>query len=84
MSTRKMIEKGVANRASKAYEFSHFPPYLDPVQSQLTFERERKFILTKPFAYDNVSINVLDSKAEVEDQVESVLVMKMKFNQIQI
>ena len=53
MSTRKMIEKGAANHASKAYEFSHFPPYSDPVQSQLTFEREGKFILTKPFAYDN-------------------------------
>ena len=25
--TRKMIAKGVANHASKAYEFSHFLPY---------------------------------------------------------
>ena len=27
ISTRKIIVKGVANHASKAYEFSHFLPY---------------------------------------------------------
>ena len=27
ISSRKMIAKGVANHASKAYEFSHFFPY---------------------------------------------------------
>ena len=31
ISTEKLIEKGVANHASKAYEFSHFLPYSDPV-----------------------------------------------------
>ena len=31
ISTGKMIEKGVANHASKSYEFSHFLPYSDPV-----------------------------------------------------
>ena len=35
ISTGKIIAKGVANHASKAYEFSHFMPYLDPVQTQL-------------------------------------------------
>ena len=35
ISTGKIIVKGVANHASKTYEFSHFLPYLDPVQSQL-------------------------------------------------
>ena len=68
ISTGKMIAKGVANHASKAYEFSHFMPYLDPMHSQLPFERGGKFILPKPFAYDNVS----DSKFEAEDQVELV------------
>ena len=61
ISTRNIIAKGVANHASKAYEFSHFLPYSDPVHSQQPFEREGKFILPKPFAYGNVSINVLDS-----------------------
>ena len=35
ISTRKLIVKGVANHVSKAYEFSHFLPYLDLVESQL-------------------------------------------------
>ena len=48
----------------KEYEFSHFLPYLEPIQSQFPFEREGKFILPKIFAYDNVSINVFDSESE--------------------
>ena len=59
ISTGKLIAKGVANHASKAYEFSHFLPYSDLVQSQLQFKREGKFILPKPFAYDHVSINFI-------------------------
>ena len=61
ISTGKLIVKGVANHASKEYEFSHFMPYLGLVPSQIPFEREGKLILPKPFSYDNVSINVLDS-----------------------
>ena len=61
ISAGKLIVKGVANHASKAYEFSHFLPYSDLVQSQLPFEMEGKFIIPKPFSYDDVSINVLDS-----------------------
>ena len=34
ISTRNIIEKGVANHASKVYEFSHFIPFSEPVQSQ--------------------------------------------------
>ena len=68
----KIILKGAANHASKAYEFIHFLPYSDPIQSQFLFEREGKTILPKPFAYDNVSISVLDSEFEAEDPVESV------------
>ena len=33
ISIGKMIAKGVGNHTSKAYEFSHFSPYLDPMQS---------------------------------------------------
>ena len=32
ISTGKMVAKGVANHTSKAYEFSHFFPYSDPLQ----------------------------------------------------
>ena len=35
ISTGKIIANGVANHASKAYEFSQFLPYSDPIQSQL-------------------------------------------------
>ena len=73
ISTKKLIEKGVANHAFKAHEFSHFLPYSDLVQYQFPFEREGKFILPNFFAYDNVSINVSDSEYEAKDQVESVL-----------
>ena len=72
ISIGNIIAKGVTNHASRAYEFSHFLPYSDPVPSQLPFEREGKIILLITFAYDNVSINVSNSKYEVEDQVESV------------
>ena len=47
--TRKIIAKGFANHASKAYEFSHFLPYLDPLLYQLAFERDGKTILPTQF-----------------------------------
>ena len=72
ISTEKLIEKGVANHASKAYEFSRFLRYSDSVPSQLPFEREGKLFLPKPFAYDNVSINVSNLEYKVEDQLESI------------
>ena len=72
ISTGKIIEKCVANHASKAYDFSHFLPYSNPVQSQLPFEREGKTILPTPFTYDNVSINVSDSESRAKDPVELV------------
>ena len=72
ISTGKIIVKGVANHTSKAYEFSHFLPYSDPIQSQLLFERGDKTIVPTPFTYDNISISVSDSEYEVEDPVESV------------
>ena len=72
----KIIVKGVANHASNAYEFSHFLPYLDPVKSHLPFERGGKTILPTPFTYDNVSINVSDSKSKSEDPVESIYEIK--------
>ena len=51
ISTRNIIAKGVANHASKAYEFSHFMPFSEPVHSQ----REGKNISYTSFA---VSISI--------------------------
>ena len=34
ISTGNIIAKGVANHASKVYEFSHFMPFSEPVHSQ--------------------------------------------------
>ena len=42
ISTRNSIAKGVANHASKAYEFSHFMPPSEPVHSQQPLAREFK------------------------------------------
>ena len=42
------------------------------MQSQFLFEREGKTILPKPFAYDNVSINVPYLEYKAKGQVESV------------
>ena len=78
VSTQNIIPKGVANHASKAYEFSQFLPYSDRMQSHLPLEREGKFVLLKPFAYDNVS----DSESEAEDQ--PFMELKMKFSRIHI
>ena len=50
ISTGKIIAKGVANHASKAYEFSHFLPYSIPTQSHQPFEREGKNSLSSLFA----------------------------------
>ena len=70
IKTGNLIAKGVVNHASNAYEFSHFLPYSEPVPSELSFEREGKIILPKPFAYDNVSINVSYFESKTEEQVE--------------
>ena len=50
ISTGNIIAKGVANHASKAYEFSHFMPFSEPVHSQLPLEREGKNISSTSFA----------------------------------
>ena len=62
ISTGNITVKGVANDASKAYEFSHFLPFLDLVHSQLPLERGGKKILSTPFA---VSTSILESEVEL-------------------
>ena len=62
ISTGKIIAKGVANHASKAYEFSHFLPYSAPSQSQQSFKRGGINSLSSPFADNDMLSNILVSK----------------------
>ena len=61
ISTGNIIAKGVVDHASKAYAFSHFMPYSNPVQTQLPFEVD-KCIKTPllPFANTYVLSNISD------------------------
>ena len=43
------IAKGVANHASKAYEFSHVMPPSEPMHSQQPLAREGKIISSASF-----------------------------------
>src|SRR5713226_9731675 len=49
ISTGNIIAKGVANHASKAYDFSHFMPPSEPVHSQQPLTREGKIIASTSF-----------------------------------
>ena len=64
ISIGKIIEKGVANHASKAFEFSLFLPYSSLVQSQNPFEREGKSSLSSPFADNDMLSKILVSEYE--------------------
>ena len=57
ISTRSIIEKGTANHASRAYEFSHFMAPSEPVHSQQPPVREGKIITSTSFT---ASTNILD------------------------
>ena len=59
--TGNIISKGDVNHASKAYEFSHFFPFSEPVHSHLPLEKGGKNILSTPFA---VSTSISESIAE--------------------
>ena len=58
ISTRNIIEKVVANHASKAYEFPHFLPYSAPTQSQHPFKREGKNSILCPFADNDMLFKI--------------------------
>ena len=64
--------KGIANHASKAYEFSHFMPFSEPVHSQQPLAREGKIISSTSFAA-STSITVSLSVYEIEIQGDSDL-----------
>ena len=50
ISIGNIIVKGAPNHASKAYEFSHFMPFSEPVHSQQPLAREGKKIPSTSFA----------------------------------
>ena len=64
ISTGNIIGKGVANHASKAYEFSHFMPPSEPVHSQQPLVKEGKIISSASFA---ASTNIVDPSFSVYD-----------------
>ena len=49
ISTGNIIVKGAANHASKAYGFSHFMPFSEPMHSQIPLAREGKEISSTSF-----------------------------------
>ena len=60
ISIGNIIAKGVANHASKAYEFSHFMPFSEPVHSQ----REGKNIPSPSLA---VSTSIVEPVVSVHE-----------------
>ena len=64
ISTGNIIAKGVANHASKAYEFSHFMPFSEPMHSQ----REGKIISSTSFVASTSIAEPAISVYEIEIQ----------------
>ena len=62
ISTEIIIAKGVANHASKAYEFSHFMPFSEPVHSQ----REGKNIPSPSLAVSTSIAELVVSVHEIK------------------
>ena len=69
--TGNIIVKGVANHASKAYEFSHFLPFSYPVHSQLPLKRGGKNIPSTYFAVSTSIVKPVVSVYEIEIQGDS-------------
>ena len=68
ISNGNTIVKGIADHASKAYAFSHFMPYLDPVQPHLLFKADKgiKNPLV-PNADTDLLSNISNSDSEEEE-----------------
>ena len=56
ISSGNIIAKGDENHSSRAYEFSHFMPFSEPVHSQEPLSRESKNISSTSFAYPAISV----------------------------
>ena len=67
ISTGSIIAKGAANHASKAYDFSHFMPFSEPVHSQ----RKGKKIPYPSFAVSTSIVDPAVSFYEIEIQGDS-------------
>ena len=78
ISTWIIIAKGVANHASKAYEFSHFMPFSEPVHSQ----REGKNIpspsLAVPTSIAKPVVSVHEIKIHSDSDLDSVPTSKQE------
>ena len=70
ISIGNIIAKGVASHASKAYEFSHFLPFSEPVHSQVPLEREGKNNLATSFAVSTSITELVVSVYEIEIQIQ--------------
>ena len=71
ISTGNIIAKGAANHASKAYEFSHFMPFLEPMHSQHPLEREGKNVPSTSFAVSASIVEPAVSIYKIEIQGDS-------------
>ena len=60
--------KGVANHASKEYEFSRFFPYSPLAHSQHPFQMEVKYCFSSPFADNYMLSKISVSEDEEQDQ----------------
>ena len=71
ISTGNIIAKGVANHASKSYEFSHFMPPLELVHSQQPLAREGKNISSTSFVVSTSIVDPVVLGYEIEVQGDS-------------
>ena len=66
ISSGNIIVKGVANHASKAYEFSHLIPFSELVHSQQPLAREGKIISSTSFSSSTSIANPAISVYEID------------------
>ena len=82
ISTGNIIAKGVANHASKAYEFSHFTPPSELVHSQQLLAREGKIIASTSFAAStsivDPSLSVYEIEIQGDSDIDSVPTSKLE------
>ena len=82
ISTRNIKAKGVANHASKAYEFSHFMPPSEPMHSQQPPIREGKIIASTSFTAStsiaDPSISVYDLEIQGDSDLDLVPTSKLE------
>ena len=71
ISIGNIIAKGVANHASKVYEFSHFMTPSEPVHSQQPLAREGKIISSTSFVASTSIANLVVSVYEIDIQCDS-------------